>query len=1472
MPLDSTPQSAATTSQIWQAIALVTLLLTGLVAMSLPATADIGETRVDLPEAQLAGALSAGSHHTCAVLTDGSLWCWGRNAEGQLGLGTTTQSNSPVRVGTATNWRSVSAGSNGSTCAVNTLNEVYCWGRNGLGQTGVASTTNKVLTPTKITALGTTVASVSVGHTSACALTTTGSVMCWGSNEQGQLGTNIAIGPSTHTHTPTAVKNLTGPFDAVGVGSSVACALGSDRTVQCWGSHTQGRRGDGEATTTTNYDPTLVAAGDPAIGLAVGYESSCLIRQQNGVMRCWGSGKLNADSHFIFGDTALGVATPVLPALPFRGNAPRAVSVGTGFACLVTASDGVLICSGLSDFNQSSPPAGTEYLAVSAGSSHACAVQSNQHLICWGNNSDGRVGNGSTTSPAAPSEVTFGGHSTQTIGFLPEPPSAPASITVEPALASLTVSWAPPSSAGSATISDYEYQYSTDAGATWSTWTSFGTTTSPASISGLAAGTNYLVQIRAVSTDGVGPATQATAAVSPQVPPGAPTVTATGGELSLTVNWTAPAPTPNAPVNSYETRVSSTGGSTWDPWIPQGLATSLELTGLSSGASYRVEVRARNFAGEGPAATTEVVTMTPNIAPSAQSITGTVDVAITPTAVFSATNFQGAVTYAVPAGTLPSDLTLDTATGVISGTPRAITSATITLTATGATAGTATASVQLTIILPPPDTVLRVDAVNGLDAVVLEWWAPITGETPTGYEYATSTDGGQTFSAFSAVPATTTTTNGGSETRFTTRISTGLTRGQPTMFQVRAINASGAGPAFPDRSWMSDAEWNQFSLLAIGQISDPCDPMNDCEVGSVGPGGGVIVHDHGSNAAWGRYVEVAPAYWHGAAGDPRASFGCDGTKIDAASGTEAAAIGSGPTNTAAILTGCTEAGIATRLAEAHSVTVNSTLIDDWFVPSRGDLQVMTQQRQRLGGWHLGGMPVDHNHYVSSTDFSSMNFSGTNGTKSKISTYFLRPVRYVTGPATPSAPGVIAHAGDGRIDLIWAPPATDGGSAVIEYEYRLSTDAGTNWSAWTTLGLTTTLTVTALTNGDGYVVEVRARTRGGEGEVASTAIVVPTDTPPTQTAVAGTPITPWSPFAIDAPEGSVTYGIVAGSFPDGIDIDTQTGMISGLPTAAVSTTATVSASTTTDSVIAIVTFEISVAPVLPATDASSTGNSGTGNSGTGNSSTEGSDTVATSVLLTPDRQTQLTAPAGTVRMLVGGELVEVDLVQASAELRAVPPAERTAEQVGELQALAAAMLAQLQLLLGEDATLPISVRQTAQGAVVIGLVRDPVSGLFIEVPVEHVVLVSGGGLVLMVSGAEGSEPATISADGVLEIAEGGFVSVLAYGLAPGTIGEVVVMSTPRLIGEFEVAPDGGVAEQAMLPKDLGIGDHTVVVTVGDEAASLGFRIVAAASTADGSSPEVTLPTTGTRNSAGSWAVLLMALGGLAALLGTRRRMV
>ena len=253
----------------------------------------------------------------------------------------------------------------------------------------------------------------------------------------------------------------------------------------------------------------------------------------------------------------------------------------------------------------------------------------------------------------------------------------------------------------------------------------------------------------------------------------------------------------------------------------------------------------------------------------------------------------------------------------------------------------------------------------------------------------------------------------------------------------------------------------------------------------------------------------------------------------------------------------------------------------------------------------------------------------------------------------------------------------------------------------------------------------------------------------------------------------------------------------------------------------------------------------------------------SLLVTPLRQEQLTADAGTSKILIGGKLVEVNLVQVPQALRQVPAAERTVEQITELRKIADSLVEQVQALLGGKTASPISMRKTSQGAVIVGLVTDPITGKKIDVPVEYVALIRGGGLLLMVAGSKGSAAAKVAADGVLEISQGGIVSVLAYGLAPNSLGEVVVMSTPRKVGEFTVAPDGGVSSHAVLPSDLGTGQHTVVVTVGDEAASLGFRVIA-----DNNTPNI--PTAGFHSeNLLQWALLSLLIG-LVSLMLRRRR--
>jgi alpha-tubulin suppressor-like RCC1 family protein len=131
--------------------------------------------------------VSARQSHTCAVKATGTLWCWGANGNGQLGMGNTTDQLTPTQESSlAINWTSASAGFS-HTCALKTDGAIWCWGFNGLGQLG-AGTISDSLTPVQEASLAANWAKVSVGFFHTCALKTTGTLWCWGDNGLAQLG------------------------------------------------------------------------------------------------------------------------------------------------------------------------------------------------------------------------------------------------------------------------------------------------------------------------------------------------------------------------------------------------------------------------------------------------------------------------------------------------------------------------------------------------------------------------------------------------------------------------------------------------------------------------------------------------------------------------------------------------------------------------------------------------------------------------------------------------------------------------------------------------------------------------------------------------------------------------------------------------------------------------------------------------------------------------------------------------------------------------------------------------------------------------------------------------------------------------------------------------------------------------------------------------------------------------------------
>ena len=178
--------------------------------------------------------------YTCATRTDATLWCWGRNDVGQLGVGDTRLRTAPTQVGTDTNWALVSAGG-GHTCATRIDATLWCWGDNYTGQLGLGDRGNR-RSPAEVGS-DTDWAYPNTGYFHSCATATDGSLWCWGDNLHGQLG----LGGTRRHSTPARVGSDTN-WGAVSTGASHTCANRTHHTLWCWGRNYWGQLGLGDRT------------------------------------------------------------------------------------------------------------------------------------------------------------------------------------------------------------------------------------------------------------------------------------------------------------------------------------------------------------------------------------------------------------------------------------------------------------------------------------------------------------------------------------------------------------------------------------------------------------------------------------------------------------------------------------------------------------------------------------------------------------------------------------------------------------------------------------------------------------------------------------------------------------------------------------------------------------------------------------------------------------------------------------------------------------------------------------------------------------------------------------------------------------------------------------------------------------------------------------------------------------------------
>jgi cysteine-rich repeat protein len=344
-----------------------------------------GQPQWNLPPTLIEGfpaarQVSAGTTHSCAVLIDGSVRCWGAQALRGDGRMLGEASDPPSAVLHLAEVGALAVG-NGLSCAVQN-GQSACWGTRQPGNGwGSASTPALILGLPAI-------ADLAVGFAHNCLRSPTGAVWCWGNNPYGQLG----LGNSEDGHTrPRAIEGLT-DAEQLGLGGSHSCARHFDNSISCWGGSYDQQVAPG--VTEDQYQPLRVEAIDQARELAVGGSHNCII-DGDGAVRCWGS----------FGNGALGVTSffdednqhvrPQLEALPAFPSAPQKLSAGTDYTCALL-EDARVSCWGENDKGQLGngvAAARHEHEVVanlsgvtqlSAGTEHACAVADEGAVYCWG--------------------------------------------------------------------------------------------------------------------------------------------------------------------------------------------------------------------------------------------------------------------------------------------------------------------------------------------------------------------------------------------------------------------------------------------------------------------------------------------------------------------------------------------------------------------------------------------------------------------------------------------------------------------------------------------------------------------------------------------------------------------------------------------------------------------------------------------------------------------------------------------------------------------------------------------------------------------------------------------------------------------------------------------------------------------------------------------------------------------------------
>lgn len=290
--------------------------------------------------------VSSSYSHSCARKVDRTLWCWGYNDNGELGLGwSSLYEPSPSQVTTASvsHWVSHSA-----SCGINEALELWCWGSNKYGQLGVTSIGGEADAPLQVTSTSDWT-SVVKGAGFVCARTITSEAYCWGRNDYFS-----ALGLGLDDYAVSSPIQLSGDWELISLGDDHGCGISFWGRLFCWGLSSSTQTGTG-ATGFQNLPAEVINRRQDWLSVAAGGEHSCGLIS-SGSLYCWGSndfGQLGTGSF-------VGIGSPIESAN------------------------------------------GLYFVSIYAGRYHSCGIDIFGKLFCWGSNDEGELGNGTTTDSHSP--------------------------------------------------------------------------------------------------------------------------------------------------------------------------------------------------------------------------------------------------------------------------------------------------------------------------------------------------------------------------------------------------------------------------------------------------------------------------------------------------------------------------------------------------------------------------------------------------------------------------------------------------------------------------------------------------------------------------------------------------------------------------------------------------------------------------------------------------------------------------------------------------------------------------------------------------------------------------------------------------------------------------------------------------------------------------------------------------------------